>query len=348
MSEKRALVSLILPAFNEEAILAGNLSEVAEYTNANRDRFDWEVIIVDDGSSDGTAAIADDFAARHESFRAVHHHHNKGLGGATKTGVEHSNGKYLVVLDVDLSYSLDHVYRMLDKMQATGADLVLASPYMKGGSIRNVPWLRRILSIGANKFLALVAHGRLSTLTCMVRAYRGDFARSLVLRSTGMDIMPETVYKSMVMRGRIEQVPAELDWGQQLAKPKRQSSMRILRHMLSTVLSGFVFRPFMFFVLPGLLLLAFSGWVNTWMVIHVFEALHNVPPDVATDSISWAVASAYRDYPHTFIVGLLSLMLSVQLISLGILALQSKSYFEEIYFLGASTRREPDPKSSVE
>jgi len=348
MNEKRALVSLILPAFNEEAILAGNLSEVAEYTDSNRERFDWEVVIVDDGSSDGTAAIADDFAERHENFRAIHHHHNKGLGGATKTGIEYSNGDYLVILDVDLSYGLDHIDRMLDKMLDTGADLVLASPYMKGGTIRNVPWLRRILSIGANKFLATVAHGRLSTLTCMVRAYRGDFVRSLVLRSTGMDIMPETVYKSMIMRGRIEQVPADLDWGNQLAKPMRRSSMRIVRHMLSTVLSGFVFRPFMFFVLPGLLLLAFSGWVNTWMIIHFFEALKDVPPDVATDSVSWAVASAYRDYPHTFIVGLLSLMLSVQLISLGILALQSKSYFEEVYYLGTTTSRPQDPANTVE
>jgi hypothetical protein len=152
----------------------------------------------------------------------------------------------------------------------------------------------------------------------------------------------------MILRGKIEQIPAHLDWGLQVKQAGRQSSMRILRHMLSTVLSGFIFRPFMFFVLPGLLLLVFALWVNAWMVIHFFDALSVVPPDAGTDAVSWAVASAYGDYPHTFIVGLLSLMLSIQLISLGILALQSKSYFEEVYFLGANTRRAQDAEDTVE
>ena len=91
----------------------------------------------------------------------------------------------------------------------------------------------------------------------------------------------------------------------------------------------------MFFVLPGLVLLAFSAWVNVWMVIHFLEALRNAPPGAAIDGFSWALAEAYQAYPHTFIVGLLSLMLAIQLISLGVLALQSKSYFEEIFYLGS-------------
>ena len=75
------------------------------------------------------------------------------------------------------------------------------------------------------------------------------------------------------------------------------------------------------------------------MLVHFFEALKLVPPDAATDNISWAIAEAYRSYPHTFIVGLLSLMVAVQLISLGILALQSKSYFEELIYLGTEVEK---------
>ena len=151
--------------------------------------------------------------------------------------------------------------------------------------------------------------------------------------------MPETVYKAMILRAGIEQIPAHLDWGLQVKQQGRRSSMRIIRHMLSTVLSGFVFRPFMFFIVPGLLLFAFSTWVNIWMVIHFFDALQAVPSDAGTDSVSWAIAQAYQDYPHTFIVGLLSLMVAIQLISLGILALQSKSYFEEVFYLGSAIER---------
>jgi hypothetical protein len=145
----------------------------------------------------------------------------------------------------------------------------------------------------------------------------------------------------MIMRGRIAQVPAHLDWSRQVAVgTRRRSSMRILRHMVGTLLSGFIFRPFMFFILPGLLLLVFALWTNLWMFIHFFEAYAALGP-LEGDRVSAAVARAYRDFPHTFIVGLLSLMLSIQLIGLGILALQAKNYFEEVFHLGSiAARRE--------
>ena len=116
--------------------------------------------------------------------------------------------------------------------------------------------------------------------------------------------------------------------------------MRIGRHVFATVLSGFVFSPFMFFIMPGLLLLAFAGWVNFWMLMHFFDALAIAPGGMSSaDTISWAVSQAYTEYPHTFIVGLLSLMLAIQLVSLGIIALQSKNYFEEVFYLGSQFRR---------
>lgn len=337
--DKRKLVSLILPAFNEAAILEDHLRILLEYMKSLEGTYRWEMIIVNDGSTDGTGEIAERVAKDRDNVSVCHHKRNFGLGQALKFGTSRSRGDYIVTLDIDLSYSPEHIGRLLEVLEKTYAKLVLASPYMKGGAISNVPFLRKILSICANRFLSLVAHGGLSTLTCMVRGYDGEFARSLVLRATGMEVMPETIYKTMIMRGAIAQIPAHLDWGLQVGKPGRRSSMRIFRHMIATILSGFVFRPFMFFVAPGLVLLAFSLWVNAWMFVHFFDALAAVPPDIATDKVSWAIARAYEDYPHTFIVGLLSMMLAVQLIGLGIIALQSKNYFEELTYLGSMTRK---------
>jgi glycosyltransferase involved in cell wall biosynthesis len=335
-ADARPTVSLILPAFNEEAILAENVGEILRYAESLNDRYQWDVVIVNDGSQDRTGDIAEQVAGGESNLRVLHHPQNRGLGEAIKTGVEGSSGDYLIVLDMDLSYNAGHIGLLLEELERTGADVVLASPYMKGGSIGNVPWLRKTLSIWANRFLSLVAHGHLSTLTCMVRGYRGDFARSLVLRATGMEVMPETVYKTMILRGRITQIPAHLDWGAQAKSGPRKSSMQIARQILGTLLSGFLFKPFMFFILPGLVLLAFSAWVNAWMIIHFLEALAIAPDGSLMGVYSWAVAAAYQAHPHTFIVGLLSMMLSIQLISLGVLALQSKSYFEEIFYLGSA------------
>ena len=331
------LVSIVLPCYNEATILQRNLETLCAHLRTLEDRYSWELVVINDGSADKTGEIADAFAKGKESIRVYHHRTNFGLGQAFKFAFGKCRGDYIVTLDIDLSYSPDHIDRLLEKITKTGAKMVLASPYMEGGKISNVPRLRRFLSINANRFLSFFAHGNISTLTCMVRAYDGNYIRGLKLRATGMDIMPETIYKTMVTRARIEQIPAHLDWGPQ-AETGRISSMRILKHIISTLLSGFILRPFMFFVLPGLMLLAFSLWVNTWMVIHFFEAYFALPENPATDATSSALAAAYAQYPHTFIIGLLSLMLAIQLISLGILALQSKQYFEEIFHLGSSLK----------
>ncbi len=344
--ESRPLVSVVLPAYNEAAILEDNLAVVQAYLRTQADRYRFEVLIINDGSADATGQIAEAQRARYDNVRVIHHPTNLGLGQGFKTGFAQSRGDYVAILDIDLSYAPEHIGALLERIRASKSQLVLASPYMADGRISNVPWLRRTLSVWANRFLSFFAHGNLSTLTCMVRVYEGEFARSLVLRSVGMEVMPESIYKSMILRGRIDQIPAHLDWSRQMAAPRRRSSMRILRHIFATVLQGFIFRPFMFFILPGLVLLAFSLWTNFWMVVHFFDAyasLGNVPGD----RISAAVALAYQQFPHTFIVGLLSLMLAIQLISLGVLAVQSKSYYEEVFFLGSSIKRAVDGRADA-
>lgn len=330
-------MTIVLPAFNEEAILRQNVVTLFEYLDQLQERYRWEVILVNDGSEDRTGDIADELARDYQNLVTIHHEANFGLGQAFKTAFGVCRGDYVVTMDIDLSYSPDHIETLLQIIQTTPAKVVLASPYMKGGRISNVPALRRFLSIAANRFLSFFAQGRLSTLTCMVRAYDGDFIRGLKLRSTGMDVMPETVYKAMVLRIKIEQVPAHLDWGlQRAAGVGRRSSMRIFRHIIATILSGFIFRPFMFFVLPGLVLAILSVYVNVWMLIHVGEAYTALAVDNGTiGNLSLAVANAYDEYPHTFIVGLLSLMVAIQLVSLGILSLQSKAYFEDLFHLGS-------------
>ncbi len=334
------LVSLVLPAFNEAAILEPNVTRICEHLRTLEHRYRWEVLIVNDGSTDSTGAIAARLEARFPFLRVITHPSNFGLGQAFKTAFAQTQGDYIVTMDVDLSYDVEHIDALLETIRRANSKMVLASPYMRGGQISNVPWLRRTLSICANRFLSLFAQGGLSTLTCMVRAYDGPFTRGMNLRSTSMEVMPEMIYKTMILRGRIAQVPAHLDWSRQVAAgTKRRSSMRILRHMLATLLSGFIFRPFMFFVLPGMLLLAFALYVNVWMVIHFFEAYFDPNLVTASGRASLALAQAYALYPHTFIVGLLALMLAIQLIGLGILALQSKNYFEEMFHLASAVNR---------
>jgi glycosyltransferase involved in cell wall biosynthesis len=339
--QSRPFVSLVVPAYNEAPIIEKNLAILCQYMESLEDEYSWEMLIINDGSADETGALAESFASTRKNVHVLHHITNFGLGQALKFAFKHCRGDYIVTLDLDLSYAPEHIEQLLTKIRATKAKIVVTSPYAPEGKISNVPWLRRTLSIWANRFLSRAAKGHLSTLTSMVRAYDGRFIRSLNLKSMGMEINAETIHKALLLQARIEEIPAHLRWQPQRgASRKRSSSMKVFRHTLSVLLSGFLFRPVMFFIAPGLALLLVSLYSNFWMVVHVVERFlaSNALP-IFPERIDGAVGAAFSEAPHAFIVGGITLMLAIQLISLGILALQSKSYFEEIFHLGTAIYR---------
>ena len=202
----KPFVSLVVSAYNEAAVVERNLVKLCQYMKSLEDEYQWELIFVNDGSTGETGELAEAFATTRPNMHVFRHMTNFGVGQAFKLAFEHCRGDYIVTLDMDLSYSPDHIRKLLTKIRESGAKIVVASPYMKGGAVSNVPWLRRILSVCANRFLARTAKGNLSTLTSMVRAYDGKFVKSLNLRSLGMEVNPEVIYKAKLLHARIEEV----------------------------------------------------------------------------------------------------------------------------------------------
>lgn len=340
----RPLVSLILAAYNEESLLENHLAIFSAHLKTLENEYDWEILLINDGSSDRTGEIAENYARKNPRFRVFHHKKNQGLGKALRMGFAQSAGDYVITYDVDLSYSIEHIDRLLQEIRNSGAKVVLASPSLKEGKFTRVPFVRKFLCIFANRFLSTVSSGNLTNLTSMTRVYEGNFIRSLSLRSEGMEIMPEILYKTMIMQEEIREIPGHLDWTLQTSPhSKRRSSVRIFRHTLATLFTGFLLRPILFFILPGLLVLAFSAYVNLWMFIHFFNELSAAAGGSFMDRASNALEIAYAKHPHTYLVGLLSIVLSIQLIALGVQCLQSKHYFEELFQLMSKlTNRDRD------
>jgi glycosyltransferase involved in cell wall biosynthesis len=335
-------VSVVVPGYNEAAIVEKNLGTICDYMKTLEREYRWELIFVNDGSTDETGQLVEAFARTRENVHVFHHVTNFRLGQALRTGFNHCKGDYVVTMDLDLSYSPDHIEKMLSTIRQTGAQIVMASPYMSGGKTSSVPLLRRVLSRWANRFLSVAAHhGHFSTLTGMVRAYDAKFLKSLDLKAMDVDINPEIIYKGMILRGRILEIPAHLDWGDQKKMGKKRSSgIRIMKTVVSCFLSGFIFRPFMFFILPGFALSLISLYPISWAFFHTFNQYHRLSFSAPTERLDYvfsdAVSAAFQQSPHSFLVGGFTLMLSIQLISLGVLALQSKRYFEEVFHLGTS------------
>jgi len=331
----RPFVSIVVPGYNEAALVEKHLQILCDYLNTLKDRYRWELIFVNDGSTDNTGELADRFAQSNQNIRVLHHFKNFQLSQALRYAFSNSRGQYIVVMDLDLSYSPDHIEKLLSAIQETRAKIVIASPYMAGGQVSNVPWLRKTLSRWANRFLSLTAKGKITTITGMVRAYDAKFIKLLNTKAMDMAINSEIIYKAQLLRAYIVEIPAHLSWSMQKAVGTgRSSSMRLLWTILSSLFSGYIFRPFMFFVVPGLVLLCVSLYPIFWAFMHTFTYYSNMPEVLGVGyHFTDAVAAAFSLSPHAFIVGGFALMISIQMISLGILSLQKKRYFEELFHL---------------
>ena len=179
-------VTVVIPAYNEGPGLADALMAVATYFASHGGTYEFSYLIVDDGSNDNTYAVAEAFARRWRRVRVLRHQVNRGLGAALRTAFDNVCTEIAVVLDADLSYSPATAMKLIEALAIERADIALASPYALGGSVLNVPGLRRVFSREANRFLSLATNGRYATLTCMVRAYRVAALRRLDFRGDRM------------------------------------------------------------------------------------------------------------------------------------------------------------------
>ena len=340
----RPLVSVVVPAYNEAEVLAPNLGRLCDYLKTIESGYRWELLIVDDGSADATGDIADAFAAGRDNVVVLHHQFNFRLGQSLRTAFNASRGDIVVVMDADLSYAPDHIGAMLARMKESRAKIVIASPYRKGGRVSNVPWMRRVLSKWANRFLCLMApkdffSDKLTNITGMVRAYDGEFIRGLSLWAMDVDVNPEIINKAKILRARIVEVPARLEWEAEkrsgAARRDRTSKLTILKGTVQSIVSGYMFRPFHFFIVPGLVLFLLSLYPLAWTVIHTFQEFGKLASrGLSIDyRLSEAIAGAYRLAPHSFIVAGFALIVAIQLLSLGLLSLQKKRNYAELFYL---------------
>lgn len=338
------MVSVVVPAYNEAAIIISSLTALTAHLRTLEDRYRWELLVVDDGSTDGTGDIAEVFAARTPGVRVLRHPVNFRLGQALRFAFGQARGRYLVTMDCDLSYSPDHIDRLLDALVDGHAKIAVASPYMRGGRTSHIPFGRRVMSRTVNRILSVTSHRDLSTLTGMVRAYDTRFLQTLNLKATGPEINIEIIYKAQVLRARVVEVPAHLDWtGQEERSRARRASLRINTTTKRYLFSGFIFRPIMFFTVPGFLLLMVSAWTLGSVLLSTLRNLGAVEGSSWDALFTAAVALTFEQRPQSFVVGGIALVLSVQLMSLGLLASQAKRYFEELFHLGTTVLRRLPP-----
>jgi dolichol-phosphate mannosyltransferase len=191
-------LTLVIPCYNEiENIpnLRDSLFPVVE--DLQRERT-VEIVFVDDGSTDGTyQALADHFGHR-SNVSILRHESNKGLGAAIRTGCAAAKGETIITTDSDATYRFSEIPALLAHL-APGIDLVTASPYQRGGAVKNIPAYRLILSHGASFLYRLLVDWRIATYTSLFRAYRRKVVEEVSFDSddylANAEILVNAIYK---------------------------------------------------------------------------------------------------------------------------------------------------------
>jgi glycosyltransferase involved in cell wall biosynthesis len=230
--------------YNEAANVARTLARVREALAESG--LDWELILVDDGSTDGSRAAAEEAAGDEPRIRVLGHTPNAGRGRALREGITASRGEVVVTGDFDLSYDPGHHLRLREALIADPElHLVLGSVYMPGGRIEGVPRGRVLVSRLGNALLRQAFGRRFHTLTCVLRAYRGETVRRMRFEADRKEFHLESLTWFTDLGLGVAEIPATLVW----PGGERRSTLRLpksvpshLGYVLSEAPTGFLLR----------------------------------------------------------------------------------------------------------
>src|SRR3990170_5983554 len=172
------MMSIVIPAYNEEKRIRGSLSETCTYMSGSG--MDYEVIVVDDGSSDGTSRIVESMVTDFPKVRLVRYEKNRGKGHALRTGVLVTKGDFVLVMDADLSTPMEELRKLMPYLSEGGFDIAIGSRALAlSDIIRKQPWWRRGMGKTFNKIVKALVIGGFSDTQCGFKLFIGEIARSL-------------------------------------------------------------------------------------------------------------------------------------------------------------------------
>ncbi len=196
------LVSILVPVFNEEEFLGELLDRVlAAPLPAGVER---EVIVVDDGSDDGSAEVAERYADR---VRLLRHGHNLGKGAAVRTALKEAHGEFALVQDADLEYDPREYGRLLGPLLDGRADAVYGTRFAVGMERRVLYFWHALANNLLTTAVNLVSDLNLTDVWSCYKAFRTSLVKSIPLRSNGYGFEPEVTIKLAQRQARIYETP---------------------------------------------------------------------------------------------------------------------------------------------
>jgi len=193
--------SIVVPAYNEEETIGDLINVILDESKGWKE--EWELIIVDDGSTDRTNEIIMRSKGKFKGM-LITHNVNKGLGKALDTGFKAATGDYIVTMDADLTHEPKMIPVLVNAARDNEAQLVIASRYAKGGGMKDVPGWRVIISKIANGVFNFFFG--IKDASAGFKCYDKSIVKEMTVESRDFSCQIEIVLKLLHIRPRIKVV----------------------------------------------------------------------------------------------------------------------------------------------
>lgn len=247
-------LSVVMPCLNEAETLEACI--VKAQRALQEAHIAGEIVIADNGSTDGSLEIAERLGAKVVNVQA------KGYGSALMGGIAAASGQYVVMGDADDSYDFGHIPRFVEKLRQ-GADVVMGNRFRGGIQKDAMPPLHRYFGNPAlTKLGRLFFHSPVGDFYCGLRGFRKDAYQRMGLRTTGMEFATEMVVKATLLELRIAEVPTTLSPDGR----NRPPHLRTWRDGWRTLRFFLLYSPRWLFLYPGMALMLLGAALGVWLL----------------------------------------------------------------------------------
>jgi len=182
MSEPQVDLSIVIPAYNEEDRIALTLKKSLEFFEGLKSRF--EIIVVDDGSTDGTANVVTQFEKSQRPIRLISYPNNEGKGYAVKFGVLNSQGQNILIMDADGSTPLSEYLKLKSKLDEGYKIAIGSRALFDENSKVNTVWYRKLLGRVFNALVNIILVPGIEDTQCGFKLFSGDIAKNVFEKQT--------------------------------------------------------------------------------------------------------------------------------------------------------------------
>ena len=247
-------LSVVMPCLNEAATLEACIKKAR--AAIEREGLSAEILVADNGSSDGSQEIARRAGATVVEVAA------RGYGSALLSGIAAARGKYVIMADADDSYDLSQVSSFLHKLRE-GYDLVMGNRFEGNIAAGAMPFLHRYLGTPVLTRLARIFFRTpCGDVNCGMRGFRKEAIEGLELRSLGMEFASEMLVKSSIFGLRIAEIPTDLSLDGRSTPPHLRTWRDGWRHLRFMLL----YSPRWLFLYPGCLLMLIGSLLTLWLL----------------------------------------------------------------------------------